>query len=330
MLRGDNGYYAAPVRRTPGLGSCVSALLLVLAVAAVVATPAAGRAVQLTPVKIAMLPAEPVGLAMYAHHRGMFRKQGIAADLEILADPSLIVAALLSGEVQFIATHVGAAASLKSRGAPVKVVAAGAMYDRKEPTSALVAARGKTISRPRDLVGKTVAIDAPATIADFGVREWLEKNGVDPDDVKFTSIPFGQMLGPLAQGSVDAAFVPEPYLTMALSQGSKRIANAFNAVCPEPCLATFWVARASVDQNLAARFRNAIQSAAVWANQKKNDATSAKIISKYVPIEPAVLKKMSRSRFATRLRPSLSQPWLDVFIKFGVIPSSFKATDLVK
>ncbi len=42
MLRGDNGYYAAPVRRTPGLWSCASALLLLLAVAAVAATPAAG------------------------------------------------------------------------------------------------------------------------------------------------------------------------------------------------------------------------------------------------------------------------------------------------
>jgi NitT/TauT family transport system substrate-binding protein len=138
------------------------------------------------------------------------------------------------------------------------------------------------------------------------------------------------MLGPLAQGSVDAAFVPEPYLTLARSRGSKRIANPFTVVCPKGCLMTYWVGRASVDQNLAARFRNAIQAAAVWANQKKNDATSGKVIARYVPIEPAVLKKMARTRLATHLRPSLSQPWLDVFIKYGVIPASFKAADLVK
>jgi NitT/TauT family transport system substrate-binding protein len=302
----------------------------IIAVASVAAIPAAGRTVQLTPVKIAMLPAEPVGQAMYAKHRGIFRKQGIDATLTVLNDPSQIVAALLSGEVQFMATHAGAAASLKSRGAPVRVVAAGATYSPKLPNSALVSARGKTIRGARDLVGKTVVIDAPNTIADLGVREWLQKNGVDPKDVKITYIPFGQMLGPLAQGSVDAAFVPEPYLTLALDQGSKRIVNAFNVVCPKRCLITFWVARASVDQNLAARFRNAIQAAAVWANQKKNNATSGKILSKYVPIEPAVLAKMTRTQFATRLRPSQSQPWLDVFAKYGVIPTSFKAIDLVK
>ena len=120
MLRGDNGYYAAPVRRTLGLKGCGSALLLLIAVAAVAAMPAAGRVGQLTPVKIAMLPVEPVGQSLYAKHRGMFRKQGVDAKLTILADPSQIAAALLSGDAQFMATHVGSAASLKSRGAPRK------------------------------------------------------------------------------------------------------------------------------------------------------------------------------------------------------------------
>ena len=35
---------------------------------------------------------------------------------------------------------------------------------------------------------------------------------------------------------------------------------------------------------------------------------------------------MMRSSFATRLRPSLAQPWLDAFAEFGVIPPGFKAT----
>ena len=101
-------------------------------------------------------------------------------------------------------------------------------------------------------------------------------------------------------------------------------------MCSKICLITFWMARADVDANLAARFRNAIQNAAVWANQDKNDAASAKILAKYVTIDAKVLAKMKRSSFATRLRPSLAQPWLDAFAEFGVIPAGFKAIDLVK
>ncbi len=306
------------------------ALAVGIAVAGGTATHAAGRAVQLTPVKVAILPLEPTAQAMYAKHRGMFRKQGIAAKLEILTDPTQTVATLLAGDADFVSTHVGLAASLKSRGAPIKVVAAGATYDPKKPNGSLVAAPGKTITRARDLVGKTIAIDGQNTIAHLGVLKWLKVNGVDEGDVKIVFVAFPLMLGPLLQGTFDAAFLPEPYRTQALEQGARRFANPFQAVCTKVCVLTFWIARASVDPNLVARFRNAIQSAAVWANQRKNDEISGKILAKYAPINAAVIKKMTRTTFSTRLRVSLAQPWLDVFAEYGVIPASFKPIDLVK
>ena len=279
----------------------------------------------MTPITVAILPLEPAALAMYAKHRAMFRKQGLDAELRVLADPSQTIATLLSGQAQFAATHVGLVAKLKSDGAPIKVVAAGATYDpKRKATSRLVAARGKAITRARDFVGKTIAIDFQNTIADLGVKEWLEKNGVDPKDVKFTYIPFPQMLGPLAQGTVDAALLPEPYLTLALQQGAKRVASPFQAVCSRTCQLTFWIARADVDENVRARFRNAIQNAAVWANQGKNDPVSGKILAKYAPIDAKVIAKMARTTFGTRLRVSLAREWLVVFAKYGVIPAAFK------
>ena len=190
---------------------------------------------------------------------------------------------------------------------------------------------GRAITRPRDLVGKTILIDGPNTIAHIGVLKWLKRGGVSKDDVKINFVPFPDMLASLSKGDVDAAFVPEPYITQAVQQGSKVVAYPFNAVCSKTCLLTFWMARANVDANLAARFRNAIQNAAVWANQDKNDAASAKILARYARATDAkVLAKMKRSSFATRLRPSLAQPWLDAFAEFGVIPAGFKAIDLVK
>ena len=301
-----------------------------LTVAALAALPASGRTLDLTPITIATIRAEPVSQHYYAKHRGMFRKQGLDAKIVLMGDPTQTVPALLSGSAQFIATPAGTAAVLKSRGLPVKVVAAGAIYDPKRPTSALVSARGKTISRARDLVGKTIALDLQNTIADLGVKEWLEENGVDPRDVKFTYQPFPLILDPLARGSVDAAYLPEPYLTTALQQGSKRVADAFEVVCPKVCLLLVWLARSDVDANVVARFRNAIQNAAVWADQPKNDEASGRILARYLDIDPAVLKKAARSRFATRLRPASAQPWLDLYAKYGQIPASFKASDLVK
>jgi NitT/TauT family transport system substrate-binding protein len=290
----------------------------------------AGGTAELTPIKVAIFPIEAAGQVMYAKHRGMFRKQGIDAELRTLSDPSQFVPALLSGDVQFSLLPVAVTAVLKSKGVPVKVVAAAATFDPKQPSSALVAGKGKGITRARDLVGKTIAVEGPNTIGHLAVLEWLERNGVDGDDVRFAYIGFPLMLGPLAQGTIDAANFGEPFLTLALQAGAKRIGTPNRAVCPKICQVTFWVARADVDENLAARFRNAVQRAALWANQRKNDQASGKILAKYAPIDAKVIAKVTRVTFGTRLRLSLTKPWLDLYAKRGLIPASFKPADLVK
>jgi len=309
---------------------CALLLLFVTAGASGSAAPTAERSQSLTTVKIAVLPLEPTALGFYAKHRGFFRKQGIDPQITVFADPAQIAAAVLSGEAHFSSFSTGGLAILKSRGAPVRLVAAGALYRPKAPTAALVAGPGKTITRARDLIGKRIAIDATNTIAHIALLKWLKLNGVSADDVRLSEIPFAQMLGPLRRGTVDAAVLPEPFLTLAIQRGARRVANTSDAVCSEDCLLTIWMSRRDVDGELAARFRNAIQAAGVWANQKQNDRASGAILAKYAPIDAAVIEKMTRTRFSERLRPALAQPWIDVFAEFGVIPASFSAIDLVK
>jgi NitT/TauT family transport system substrate-binding protein len=315
------------------LAALVGSILLVAVVpgaAAGSATSPAGRSARPTTVTIATLPLEPAAVVFYAKHRGFFRQKGIDARLLVLPEPSQLLAALLSGQAQFSGFNVGGAAIAKSRNAPVRLVAAGAMYRRAAPGSALVAATGKRITRARDLVGKRIAIDAQNTIAHIGLLKWLKGNGVSASEVRLVEIPFAQMLGPLRRGTIDAAVLPEPFLTLAIQRGAKRVANIFHAVCAQDCLLTIWMSRKDMDPVLAARFRNAVQAAARWANQDRNDAASGAILATYVPIDEAVIAKMTRTRFAERLRPQLAQPWIDVFAEFGVIPASFRAIDLVK
>ena len=319
--------------KAPLLAALFASILVVLlgptgATGADVAS--AGSTAPLTPVTVAVLPVEPAALALYAKHRGFFERQGIDARIVILLEPAQIVAALLSGDAQFSGFTSGGLAILRSRDAPVRLVAAGALYRPKAPTAALVAAPGKRITRARDLIGKRIAIDAPNTLGHIALLKWLKRKGVSADDVRLPAIPFAQMLAPLMRGTVDAAVLPEPFLTLAIQRGARPIADTMAAVCSRDCLVTISMARRDVDSNLAARFRNAIQAAAVWANNKKNDRASGAILARYAPLDEAVIRKMTRTSFATRLRPVLAQPWIDVFAEFGLIPASFSANDLVK
>jgi NitT/TauT family transport system substrate-binding protein len=291
---------------------------------------ASAPASDLETVTIAVIPVEPTAQAAYAHARGFFRKQGIDAKILVLGDPNAIAAAVASGDAQFAAFNIGGLAVARSRGFPVRLVAAGALYRPKSPTAALVSAPRKRITSARDLVGRTIGIDQRNTIAHVAFMTWLKRRGVRADDLTLAEHPFAQMLGPLMRGTIDAAVLPEPFLTIALLRGAKLVAPVFRSVCSTDCLLTGWVARRDVDRTLAARFRNAIQEAAVWANKKENDAASGAILARYTPIQAAVLRKMTRTRFATRLRPALAQPWIDVYAEFALIPGTFAAIDLVK
>ena len=138
------------------------------------------------------------------------------------------------------------------------------------------------------------------------------------------------MIAPLVRGQLDAAWLPEPWATQALQRGARPIAYPFDAVCSQNCLLTMWMAHRNVDPELAARFRNAVQAAAVWANVKKNQVASGRILARYAPVDAKVLAKITRIGYATRLRPRSGQPWIDLFAEYKLIPESFSANDLVK
>ncbi len=311
------------------LFACLLVALLAVPLASS-ATSIAGDARQLRKVKVAIIAVDATGQAMFAKHRGFFEKQGLDVELMVVGDGTLTVPAVLSGEAQFAAIPVAGLAQLRSRNAPVKAVAGGSLYEPKVPTTVLIASPGKRISRARDLVGKRIGVDFLNSIAHIGLLRWLDRGGVSPEDVDISTLPFPQMIAPLVRGQLDAAWLPEPFATQALQRGAHIVALPFDAVCSQDCLLTMWMSHRNVDQELAARFRNAVQAAAVWGNQKRNQEASGRILARYAPVDAKVLAKMTRFAYATRLRPRSGQPWIDLYAEYKLIPESFSATDLVK
>ena len=68
----------------------------------------------------------------------------------------------------------------------------------------------------------------------------------------------------------------------------------------------------------------------MWANEKRNQVASGRILARYAPVDAKVLAKITRIGYATRLRPRSGQPWIDLFAEYKLIPESFSAVDLVK
>ena len=125
-----------------------------------------------------------------------------------------------------------------------------------------------SIRTPQDLAGKTIAVNALKGVGEVVIKGALDKLGVDPNSIKLVVIPFPAMRSALANGQVDAAHMPEPFMSQALNQDGARIAMA-----PGPSIMQFlpngcYVARTAWSQQnpaLAKQFRLAINESLVYA-----------------------------------------------------------------
>jgi NitT/TauT family transport system substrate-binding protein len=68
-----------------------------------------------------------------------------------------------------------------------------------------------TVTRLRDLKGRTVAINAPASALDYMVGKMVESDGIGFGDIKTTYMPWPDMGAAFANKAIDAGAVAEPF-----------------------------------------------------------------------------------------------------------------------
>ncbi|HEX6359431.1 ABC transporter substrate-binding protein [Actinophytocola sp.] len=71
------------------------------------------------------------------------------------------------------------------------------------------------IKSPQQLVGKKVAVTAEESQSAAMLSARLLEVGIDPDDVDIVSVQFSEMVRRVEDGTLDAAFLTDPYLSMA-------------------------------------------------------------------------------------------------------------------
>jgi len=117
----------------------------------------------------------------------------------------------------------GAIAQVVSTGAPIKAVVS--TYGSNDKTSsALVTLEGSSITSAKDLIGKKVAVNTLGANAEAVLDVWLQKSGLDKDQIKkvtLVPLPPLNMFQALQQHQVDVASVGSGQLRVAESTGLK-------------------------------------------------------------------------------------------------------------
>lgn len=286
---------------------------------------------QSTPLRIGITQSDCCVEAQYAQDLGLFKKNGVAVEVVPFTSASSLAEAVAAGNVDAGVTTVVQLAEGASRGIPFKIIAAGGIVSRKVPGSALCVAADSKIASAKDLQGQTVAVINLKTTAEFALKEWLQKNGVAPSSVQTIEMPFPQMGPAVQRGTVAAALISEPSLSIAQAREKIRsIAVPTDAIAPQYMVSVWF----STDREIQTRaadlhgFVSTIYETARWANAHQDQ--SGAILARYAKIDPSVIAKMTRVVYRDRLDVRDINPVLDLAYKYRAIERPMTADALIR
>ena len=288
--------------------------------------PAAVSAQTPTTVRIGAFLIDPFLEPYYAQDQGMFAKAGLQAEIQSLSTQASL-AALIGNSLDFANSDLVPIASARSRGLDVVVVAAGAHYDAKVPTIALITGANSSIHTAADLKGQVVGTPSLNSGPSIAVQEWLKKNGVDASTVKLIEIPLPAANAALQRGTIAAALNGEPFLSEA--KGEIRILGYPYSAIADQFYTGIWVARNTwADQNpaIVRKFIDVTYQSARWANAHQPE--SGQIEARLTKLPYDRVKAMARNLYSTSLDPALAQPLLDVSYRYGILDKPVAASSL--
>jgi NitT/TauT family transport system substrate-binding protein len=281
-------------------------------------------------IKVAMIPIEPAATVYYAKENGFFDKAGLDVDIEQNPSTPAIASALLAGTYDIAYGTVPTLAQAHAKGLPFVLIAPGIEDSAAHFGGAIMVGVNSTMKTGKDFDGKTLGTAGLNTIAEYLPRAWIDKTGGDSSTVKFVEMPFPVTPDAIGTGRVDAAYLAEPFVTIAEKKGlAKILTTADDAISPIGYISTGWyttIQWAHAHPDLVVRFQRAMAVAAAWADA--NPEKVVPILAKDLHADPAIVSQARRPYYPDRLVPALVQPFIEITAHYAKFPS-FKADELI-
>ena len=231
--------------------------------------------------------------AFVAQDRGFFAAHGLDVNMVKVPLATDIPPALMSGSLDIGMSTATIMVETASGGLDLVTIAGVSRFFADTPKVALVGRAGTDMHQPGDLKGMTIGVPGLNSAIDIGVKVWLTHANVSLSDVTFVETSFPQMHDVLANHSVDAVAVLEPFLSRITGDGTGyRIANYYAEVAPD-ALSAVWVSTGSwavAHRDVVAKFRAALVDAYafVQAHPDETKPIEKKYMGYTSPVKPSI------------------------------------------
>lgn len=264
--------------------------------------------------------------------QGYFEEQGINVEMvEGGASSAAQVPLLLSGAADIAATTAGAALQASAQKLDVSIIAGLTTFAAEDELdqSGLVIATGSGITDYAGLEGKTVAISGLKSISEAVISAAVEEQGGDASAISFIQAPMPSLGDMVATGGADAAFLIDPFLSLAVSSGLEILGHPFPLVAPgvpgTSLVSTS--AYAAANPELIQKFRTALEKATTYATENPDAVTKALSTEAKVPME--MLTDSKNPTFNSVVDADQLKVESDLLEKYGALEGTVDASALV-
>jgi NitT/TauT family transport system substrate-binding protein len=150
-------------------------------------------------------------------------------------------------------------------------------------------------------------------------RAAQENQGADPSKLKFVEVPFPDMLAALDRGSVDAVWIPEPFVSQGLATGATKVYDPFVEVHERLTPSEYFGSSKFLDANpdVEKRFARAMNKSLDYA--QSHEAEVRKIIPTYSAIPKPVAAKMPLPYWTSELNVESVRQQGELAKKYGAL-----------
>ena len=290
-----------------------------IVLAACVAFSTVSAAAAATKVRLMYTAVAPYASAFIAKDQGFFEKRGLDVELILAANGSVIVAGVVSGNVEVgTPTPTVFLQAVDSGLDQVAIAATNAMPDSSK--SGVLARSNSGIKTAQDLFGKKVGVPGLNGLLDVIFRRWLASQGVDTKRVSYVETSFPQMSDLLKAGQVDAVVAVDPFYSRIVGQNTGYLVADYTRNLPAGTIASVYSSTskwANANPTTVKAFQEALVEAIAFS--KMNDVATRESIARYTKLPPAVVADLPMPNLVAKIEPRDLQFWIDVMKERGML-----------
>jgi NitT/TauT family transport system substrate-binding protein len=283
-------------------------------------------------VKVGVIPIADVAPLYLGMERGFFEQENLTIEPQQFAGGAEILPSVQSGDLQIGFSNTTSLLIAASKGLPVRIIAQGVQEGATEPESwtHLYVRADSDIQSPKDLEGRTIAINTLQNINDVMTKAALEEQGVDVSTLQLTEVPFPEMNQALAGGDVDAVVVVEPFRTIAEQNGHRDIMPTIFNVDPSLTVATYFAMQPYIEQNqdVVERFVRAVNNSLTYAADHPDEVRAT--LGSYTRIPAELIGQVRLPQWGT----DLNQPSIELMARlskqYGLLAEEPNVAELIR